>query len=160
MIALSLLSKEEKPILVNLLELYAHDFSEHVPAVLKENGRFDLPLPDVWWTDPAHAAYFLKWDGALAGFALVRRGSRVSKDTTVMDMAEFFVIRGLRRRSVGMHAAQAIFAKYPGRWEIRVRRSNPAALGFWMRVAESRGPVTPEAFRASDVDWDLLRVFA
>ena len=43
---------EQQPVLANLLELYAHDFSEFHQVALNDDGRFgyaDLPR---YWSDP------------------------------------------------------------------------------------------------------------
>jgi predicted acetyltransferase len=164
-VVLEPVARERAPALRNLFELYAHDFSEVVPLDLGEDGRFDVALGDEWWTRDDCFPFFIRSDGKLAGFALARRGSRVAPadaDTggEVMDVAEFFVLRGARGRGVGAAAARALFAAFPGRWEIRIRRANAAALRFWSRVAEAwaGGPVARATFSAKGVEWDLLRV--
>jgi predicted acetyltransferase len=73
-------------------------------------------------------------DGRLAGFVLVKRGSEVSGDKTAWDMAEFFVIRGCRRRGIGTQIAREIWSRLPGPWEVRVMQSNVSACGFWARA--------------------------
>jgi predicted acetyltransferase len=79
-----------------------------------------------------------------------------------MDVAEFFVLRGARGKGVGTSAAHALFAGFPGKWEIRIRRTNVEALRFWLRTAEALArvhhPVTPSPFVANGVDWDLLQI--
>jgi len=77
----------------------------------------------------------------------------------VMDVAEFFVLRGLRGRGIGRSAAHALFRAFPAAWEVRVRRTNVAALGFWSRAAESYGaqPVALSPFSVDGVEWDVLR---
>ena len=150
--------RPESAVLSNLFELYVHDFSEQVPVELKPNGRFDLPLDERWWTSDDCYPFFVQHAGALAGFALARRGSRVTPGREVMDVAEFFVARGLRRRGVGQAAAAALFSAFPGAWEIRVRRTNAAAKAFWTRVARSWLGDEPSLapFSAQGVAWDLL----
>ena len=49
----------------------------------------------------------------------------------VWDMAEFFVIRGYRRRGIGTEVAHEVWRQFPGRWEVRVMQSNHAAYPFW-----------------------------
>jgi predicted acetyltransferase len=143
----------------NLFELYAHDFSEHVPLQIKASGRFEVTPSDVWWTRNDHFGYFIKFGAELAGFALVRTGSRVVRAAEVMDIAEFFVLRGFRRKGVGSLAARALFKAFPGPWEIRVRRTNVAAMQFWSAVAAGwvRKPVSSSPFSIEGVDWDVLR---
>src|SRR5262249_44632412 len=128
---------EGRPVLLSLFELYAHDFSEFVPLDLNANGRFDIAVSDRWWSRDDHFPFFLKWEGKLAGFALVRRGSRITGAYDVMDMAEFFVVRAARGKRVGTSAAHALFAAFPGTWEIRVRRANAPAARFWSRAVEA-----------------------
>jgi hypothetical protein len=54
----------------------------------------------------------------------------------------------------------ALFAMFPGRWEIRVRRTNVAAMSFWSRVVEwwMGRPVASRAFSCEGVEWDVLRL--
>jgi predicted acetyltransferase len=159
-VTLDAVPREQAPVLASLFELYAHDFSEHVPLEIKPSGRFDIPIADAWWTDAGHSPFFVRSDGKLGGFALVRRGSRVSGATDVMDVAEFFVVRGLRRKGIGERAAHALFERFPGKWEMRVRRTNVAASQFWSRVVESWSgrPAERAAYTADGVEWDVLRV--
>ena len=162
MVALEPITRDQAPVLHNLFELYVHDFSEYVPIDLQPSGRFDVSAGDQWWAREDHFPFFIRANGKLGGFALARRGSRVSAATDVMDVAEFFVVRGARRSGVGSAAALALFGTFPGAWEIRIRRANPAALKFWARVAASwlGSPVASQPFSIEGVDWDLLRVEA
>jgi len=159
-VVLEPIAAEQAFVLANLFELYVHDFSEQVPLELKPNGRFDLPVDDCWWNSGEHFPFFIRSEGTLLGFALVRRGSRVTAATDVMDVAEFFVVRGARGRGVGRSAARALFAAFPGRWEIRVRQSNRAAIAFWQGVARSwQGEPPPwRAFSRAGVDWQVLEL--
>jgi predicted acetyltransferase len=147
-------------VLANLFELYVHDFSEQVPLALKPNGRFDLPLDDCWWSSGEHFPFFIRNESNLLGFALVRRGSRVTAAADVMDVAEFFVVRGARGRGVGRSAARALFSAFSGRWQIRVRQSNVAAIAFWQSVAHSwlGEPAPWSVFSAAGVDWQVLEL--
>jgi predicted acetyltransferase len=144
-------------VLANLLELYVHDFSELVRVELKPHGRFDLPIDERWWSDAGHFPFFLRRGDELCGFVLVRRGSRVTNDPTALDVAEFFVVRGARRQGVGLGAVHALLAALPGRWEVRVRRNNHAALAFWQR-ALAPASVRVTSFEASGASWQLLSV--
>lgn len=160
LVVLEPVARDQAFVLANLFELYVHDFSEQVPLDLQPNGRFDLPVDDRWWQGDDHFPFLLRVGGKLSGFALVRRGSRVTDEIDVMDLAEFFVVRGARAKGIGTRAAHALFAAFPGRWEIRVRKTNAAAGKFWRKVTErAAGRVAPvTAFVAKGVDWELLRL--
>lgn len=125
---------EQQPILANLLELYAHDFSEFIDIALGADGRFgykDLPL---YWSEADRYPFLINVDGKLAGFVLMKRGSEVSGNEKVWDMAEFFVLRGYRRHGIGTEVARQIWKQFPGHWEVRVMQSNHSAHQFWERA--------------------------
>jgi predicted acetyltransferase len=147
-------------VLANLFELYVHDFSEQLPIELKPSGKFEPAIDEGWWSRGDHFPFFIRRGDSLVGFALVRQGSRVSSATDVMDVAEFFVVRSVRGHGVGRKAAHALFTAFPGRWEIRVRETNVAAIRFWQGVAHGwlgrLVPFTP--FTAGGVAWHLLEL--
>jgi acetyltransferase (GNAT) family protein len=92
---------EQKSILANLLDLYAHDFSEFHDVAIGEDGRFGYDSLPLYWSDPDRYPFLVRSDGQLAGLVLVKKGSGVFGNQAVWDMAEFFVIRGCRRRGIG-----------------------------------------------------------
>jgi predicted acetyltransferase len=49
-------------------------------------------------------------------------------------LAEFFILRILRRIGVGEAAAQQLFDPFPGSWTVVQRDWNMAAQHFWRRV--------------------------
>jgi predicted acetyltransferase len=61
----------------------------------------------------------------------VRRGSQISGDVNIWDVAEFFIVRGYRRVGVGRNVEQEVWEKFPGTWEVRVIDRNPKAKYFW-----------------------------
>ncbi len=127
-------SAEQEPTVANLLELYAHDFSEFRPLEIEATGRFAYPSLPLYWSEPDRYPFLVKMGGNLAGLVLVKRGSEVSGNLTVWDMAEFFVLRGYRRRGVGTQAAHEVWRRFPGPWEVRVMQSNVSAHHFWERA--------------------------
>jgi predicted acetyltransferase len=127
-------ARGQMPILANLFELYAHDFSEFLDLDLGPDGRFGYQGLPLYWTDPARHALLARVDGKLAGFALVKHGSEVSGDQSVWDMVEFFVVRRYRRLGIGTEVAHQVWRMFPGRWEVRVMEANRAALPFWERA--------------------------
>jgi len=138
----------DRPRLERLLELYLHDFSEILGLAPGDDGRFGYAGLDAYWREPGRVPYLIRADAQLAGFALVGRGSLVSGDAAVCDVAEFFVVRGLRRRGVGIAAAHAVFASSAGTWEVRVMSRNIAAQPFWQRAVGSFSDGRCESF-----DW-------
>jgi predicted acetyltransferase len=133
-------TKEEMPIVANLFELYAHDFSEFHSVEPGPDGRFGYPDLPLYWSEPGRYPFLIRIAGKLAGFALVRRISQTSGGNAVWDVAEFFVLRAYRRRGVGKKVAHAVWRQFPGPWQVRVMRANAAAHRFWQKaVAEFAG---------------------
>ena len=149
---------EQEAILGNLLELYIHDFSELRDFDLGPNGRFGYRLLPLYWSDPDRHPFLVRIDGKLAGFALVKRGSEVSGNKAVWDMAEFFVIRGYRRRGFGTQVTHELWRRFPGQWEIRVMQSNVAACHFWARAISmfTGEAVHPVAIEKGREYWELF----
>jgi len=121
----------DQPMLRRLMQLYLYDFSELEEIELDDDGVLGHREFVEEQLGPRHDVYVIRAGGQLAGFAILTRGSYLAHDSGVMDMTQFFVARGFRKRGVGASAAQQLFAKYPGAWEVRVIDSNTAARSFW-----------------------------
>ena len=130
--------RDEEPILANLLQLYLHDFTEWAGFDVEPDGRYHADDLDGCWDEAAgRHPFFIVVEGHLAGFAIVDRGSVETDEPDVWDMAEFFVMRKYRRRGVGGEIARRLFARFPGRWEVRVMAGNVKAQAFWRRTIDA-----------------------
>jgi predicted acetyltransferase len=127
-------TSKDKPVLANLLELYIHDFTEFFDVQLDASGRFGYPPLSLYWTDPNRQPFLIRVDDHWAGFVLVCKGSRITDDENVWDVAEFFILRGYRRLGIGKQVAHAIWKRFPGKWEVRVIDQNQQARNFWSRA--------------------------
>jgi predicted acetyltransferase len=125
----------ERTVFDNLLQLYVHDFSELFAGTPRgdvgDDGRYvvDIPIGN-WWQHADHVPLLFRWHGKLAGFALLNATTH-SGARADHNIAEFFVLRKYRRMGIGAAAAQALFSRYPGRWEAAVMRANTGARRFW-----------------------------
>jgi predicted acetyltransferase len=151
-------SPEQEPILANLLELYAHDFSEFIRLRLGADGRFGYEHLSLYWEESNRYPFLVMVNGDLAGFVFVQRGSQISGEHDVWDMAEFFIVRGYRRLQVGMKVAHEIWTKFPGKWEVRVINRNQTAQEFWARAIERfvGKTISPTLFERSGEGWQLF----
>lgn len=148
-------------LLSNLLELYIHDMSAVFTRLeLGADGRFGYPELPRYFSDPAgHFAYLIRHDERLVGFALATRGSPLSDDPDVLDVAEFFVVRAHRRHGVGARAAILLWQALRGRWTVRVIGANTLALEFWRAaVAEfTQGTAEEKTQTVAGRDWQVFR---
>lgn len=142
-------SDADAVLLGNLMELYIHDLSALFSQVkLGNDGRFGYPeLPLYLTGEGKRCAFIVHYAGCVAGFVLVRRGSPASEDPSVLDIAEFFVLRQFRRRGVGGEAAALLFRQMPGRWTIRASARNLAAIDFWRGLVARYTPRATESAR-------------
>jgi len=157
---IELASEAERSLLANLLELYIHDLSEVFAVQPGADGRFGYPRLASYWSEPERRFPFLIRDrGKVVGFVLAQRGSPMSDDPEVFDVAEFFVLRSVRRSGVGARAAALLWDRLPGRWIVRVSEANRNGLPFWTRVIQdyAGSGATQTQRRAEPHDW---RVFA
>ena len=155
-------TKEQQPVLANLLELYAHDFSEFSDLKIGVDGRFGYePLP-LYWSESNRFPFLVRANGELAGFVLVQQGSRVSDAAEIWDMAEFFVLRAYRRHRVGVRVAHEVWRMFTGLWEVRVTEKNLAAQAFWQRaVSEFTGiPAEPSLTEVTGKRWYVFSFFS
>ena len=135
----------------NLMQLYTHDFSEFWAGTtrgdLDPDGRFPAyPLEDYW--SRAHWwAGLICCNARLAGFALINDETH-SGMPAQRNMAEFFVLRKYRGNGVGQAAAEILFSRHPGSWEVAVARRNTRALQFWPKLIRS----SPRASSIDEMD--------
>ena len=120
------------PLVRRLIQLYIYDLGGDRWGV-EADGTFGSPgwHRRFWRRDHGHH-FVVRLDGRPAGFALVRERAHFA-GAGVREISEFFVLRKYRRRGVGTRAARALFARFPGRWEVAVLTWNPAQR-FWRGV--------------------------
>jgi predicted acetyltransferase len=124
------ITDESRPVVERLWQLYVHDLSEFRGTMPFDNGLFKAGRLPSYFGHPDRCGYLIHSGGYLAGFAFV--SGLVSAPRM---MAEFFVVRGARRRNVGRAAATEILRRHPGEWEIPFQEENPGAARFWRGVA-------------------------
>jgi predicted acetyltransferase len=130
--SLSLLpvTKDHRPIVERLWQLYAHDLSEFRGSMPNDDGLYKHGRLPTYFDDPDRCGYLFQDDSAVAGFAMVSGISQPPR-----HMGDFFVVRAARRKGIGHTAALALLRRHPGSWEIAFQEENPKAARFWRRVA-------------------------
>ena len=130
-------SPDERDIIFNLLQYYLHNFSEFEDDSTDEQGMYDYPYLDFYWSESARLPFLIRLNDNIAGFALVRTDMDPRNGEAFMDMAEFFVLRVYRKQGVGNFAARDLWNRFPGFWHVSVLNSNKAAYPFWKNAIES-----------------------
>lgn len=127
---------EQKPLLANLLELYTYDFTEYCDFDIGDDGFYGYERLPLYWTESTRFPYLIYVDNKIAGFILVQKGSPISDDTSVWDIAEFFVMKRYKRHGVGTAAALKVWEQFKGPWQVRVLVGNNIACQFWLQAIQ------------------------
>ena len=143
---------EHKDVLLQLSEYNAYDFSDIVDLDVDDTGRFGGAWLERHFTDSLCHPFVIRMDGKLVGFAIHEGRSRLTGDTGINDIAEFFVMKRYRKHAVGARVATALFGRFAGPWEVRELRRNAPAIAFWRKVIDR---YTGGAY--TELEWDDAR---
>ncbi len=121
----------EKEILRNLMEKYNYEFSQYDMREVNALGLYGYDWLDCYWTEKNRFPFFIKVNGALAGFALVNDYCEAEGEPADYSMAEFFVMYKYRRMGLGIWAAHTVFDMLHGRWQLKRHPKNTASVRFW-----------------------------
>lgn len=136
-------------IIANLLQFYIYDFSEIMPLELGPDGRFEYPELPRYWSETSRFPFLAAANGKWVGLVFVKQVQGSTDQRPVWDMAEFFVLRGYRRRGLGTRLAHSAFQRFAGAWQIRVMESNAVARYFWEKAIEDFSGTVPDAIRVN-----------
>ena len=120
---------EDRAVVERLWQLYRHDLSEHRDSHPDASGLFKPGRLPTFFGDPDRCGYLVIRGGLPVGFALVQ--GVASGPRTI---AEFFVVRSVRRQGVGRAVASELLRRHPGDWEIGFQEENRGAPEFWRGV--------------------------
>lgn len=132
-IELQEIQKGEQGKLLNLLEKYIFEASAYDKSDLNEDGLYTYPAIEYYWKEYGRYAYWITMDGVIAGFAMVSK-HKDGKAESDWTMAEFCILPKYRHDGIGKTAAQKIFAKHKGVWEVQYHPDNHAGKSFWHKV--------------------------
>lgn len=121
-----------------------------------EYGEREAELMARWFADDSSHPLVILKDERPVGFALVSRPLRNQRSRTDFRMAEFFITSAARRRGAGRDAANLIFNRFAGSWEIMEFLYNKPAVKFWRSVV---GQYTGGRFQESVAHGEIRQVF-
>ena len=144
--------RRDVAIIRRLVQLYIYDLVGERWGVERDGTYAPRAWHRQFWRRDDRHHFVVRVRGRPAGFALVRELPAVGSLRT-REMTEFFVLRTYRRRGIGTRVARALFARFPGRWELSVLTWNLTARPFWRRVIRriAIGRITTHARRKADL---------
>ena len=140
----------DRDVFANLLQFYLYDLATDLSFSVGRDGRFEYTYLDRFWRHP----YLFLVEEQIAGFALAIDECPISGKKPCLFMAEFFVLRGHRRKGVGETAANAILKLHSGLWHIGVIQRNADASAFWSKVLACCNTVA-SSHHFDGEDWQL-----
>jgi hypothetical protein len=102
--------------------MYRHEMSEFSGVLPNPDGTFRSDRLRLAFTDADSAPYLLMSDDRPVGLAFVRG---LTGPARVLN--SYFVVRGVRRRGIGLHAVQQVVAKH-----LRVGGNSPSRMPTWL----------------------------
>ena len=156
-------TENQMPILANLLERYAYDFSEYWKFDIGDNGFYGYEGLPLFWTNPHRYPYLIYVENKIAGLVMVQKGSPISDDNEVWDIAEFFIMKKYKKQGIGTEVAHQIWSQFEGRWQVRVLIENQIANKFWSQAIKKFIGKEPEHtirhIKADDwsADWAIYK---
>jgi len=134
MLEVVIVKKEEKQILMNLIEKYEYDFSKYTLADINNLGLFGYDYLDHYFVEENRFAYFVKVDGFLAGFVMINDYPEVKTEKTDYCISEFFILSKYRRQGIGKKVVFEVLNKHRGRWMLKRHPKNIDSVLFWDNV--------------------------
>ena len=150
-IDIQLAKYSEKHLLKNMLELYFYDLSIFENNDLNEFGEYGYRYLDLYWIEPQRHSFIIRVNDKLAGFILVNQF--VYTEDAEWAIAEFFVLKKYRNRGIGKKSAFYVFARFPGKWEIRTFDKNLVAKKFWRKTIEQYAAESMKEFKKGFGNW-------
>ena len=137
---LTKVTDKDRDRLWSMLQEYLLEMSEFYGDEPDENGIFSYRYFGEYFTDEKRKAFFLSQGEDLVGFVMLHPYSALGGETDHV-MSEFTVLPAFRRRHLAESAADEIFRRYKGNWEIKYSKKNSAAAALWNRVTERYHPL-------------------
>jgi len=125
---------DQQTIFANLLELMAYEHTEQWKFDIGDNGFYGYEELPLFWTDPNRYPYLIYVNDKISGLVIVQKGSPISDDKDIWDIAEFFIMKKYKKQGIGTKVAHKIWAQFKGCWQVRVLVENEIASAFWLQA--------------------------
>ena len=93
--------KEDRDIMMNLLEKYLYEFSQWEKTDVNDNGLYGYEYLDCYFEENNRYPYLIKVDEKIAGLILISDYPEVPEESTDFCLSEFFIMHKYRRVCCG-----------------------------------------------------------
>ena len=133
------MNRDETEILLNLMEKYEYELSQYFDHHVNESGLYVFEslesIDGFYFKNGRGWVFFIRVDGKLAGFARVLNDCVYLKSRKVdYTLADLFVMYRYRGMGVGKFAANYLFDKFKGKWQLNAFTKNTSSVRFWVKT--------------------------
>jgi predicted acetyltransferase/predicted N-acetyltransferase YhbS len=147
-------SAADREWLTNVYPFYLHDlseFDEHY-YTLNDRGLWEPDHLPSWLQDDTDHPLIIRQSETRVGFALVNRAPSADMMPGFrFRLAEFFILKRYRRTGIGLRAAQALFHRFRGPWQLSILACNAPAIAFWRRVLGDQARLQEESGPSAEI---------
>ena len=133
------LKREDRELLWNINQKYLYEMTNYYDDEMDGQGILHYGYFDEYFIDPKRKAFFLYEEGDLVGFAMIHPYSNMGGKPDHV-LAEFTIFPTYRRKGLATKAAETIFGRFKGSWEVKYNEKNVAAKTFWNKVTAKFNP--------------------
>ena len=131
---------QDRELLWNINQKYLYEMTNFYDDEMDTLGNLNYGYFDAYFTDPKRKAFFLFDEKqVLVGFAMIHPYSNLNEKPDYV-LAEFTVFPVYRRKHLAEKAAEMIFERFKGCWEIKYNEKNIAAKTLWNKATEQYFP--------------------
>ena len=122
--------EEHKAVIWNLFQFYCYETSVEDACDVDDSGLYALSPKYFagYWTEARWSAHLLRWDGAIAGFALIEPSDALPG---AQEIADLFVMRRFRRRGIARQVVHHFMSRRALPWTVVVFDEAVEARAFW-----------------------------
>ena len=131
---------QDRELLWNINQKYLYEMTNYYDDEMDTLGNLNYGYFDDYFTDPKRMAFFLyDENNVLVGFAMIHPYSNLG-ETPDFVLAEFTIFPTYRRKHLAKTAAEMIFDRFEGYWEVKYNEKNTAVKEMWNTVTEKYCP--------------------
>lgn len=131
---LEAVTPEQSAALFQLFQLYYYENSDWAQEDIGSDGVFDACAESIadYIHDPAKRAYWIKHNGALAGFLVSEPTDVAGKDGE--ELADLFILKKCRRQGLALAAVREVAQEFQGPWLVAIYNDDTGAAAFWNKA--------------------------
>ncbi|MYM33562.1 GNAT family N-acetyltransferase [Duganella sp. FT94W] len=153
------ISHDQTGTLFRLFQLYYYENSDWMAEEIGDDGLFDACAVSIadYVTSPSKRAYWIRKDGALAGFVVTEPVS-LPDGREVDELADLFIMKRYRRQGVALAAVRELASRFERPWLVAVFRNDTRAAAFWHKAFQELDLASVRPY--TDPELEQFRLYA